>query len=419
MKNPKLFLGVLFLVILFSTMLFAQQDYQIVQNFKSRYSQIEHSIAKADSSAQLDSIQAQVILLKTEFLAHKDLLDKSLYPNDFNSSIIKLINALQLRESDFTQISQLATTVSQLKFQVDTLNSRNTVLLNQLQALQLEGEKNKKTIAMLKRSVASLMVSLHKRDGLVMSMLDSLIPAGIRQKAELTEKEKATVYSKAEKENVISDIKRAINDNIKFLELTNLHPADLRSVSKQERDFESLWSSLGPEITAVYSTRGKSVKNLEEINSSFKSWRKAIVQETWNSINKTFANYSIILGKFSNGKEFTQAATSFINEEISTEGLKGKEEEENTYKLFADSAWFGKVQPVWIPYLIDNKMFSKSQQDTIEARIAQWKGILYPTWMTWVYIIIGLFLIAVVFIIIRRRSSKREKNKPQPDNSNL
>ncbi len=411
MKNPKLFLSVLFIVILFSALLFAQQDYQIVQNFQSGYRQIEHKIQNADSLTQLDSLQDQIIVFKTKFLPHKDLLDKSLYPNDFNSSIIKLINALQLRKGDFTQISQLATTVSQLKLQVDTLNNRNTVLLNQLQALQLEGEKNRKTIAMLKRNVSSLMVSLHERDGLVMSMLDSLIPEGIRQKAELTERQKATVYTKAEKENIISDIKRAIGDNIKFLNLTNLNPTDLNSIKEQEHEFEKLWLSLGPEITKVYSAKGKNVKNLEEINSTFSSWRKAIVQETWNSINKTFANYSIILSKFSNGKEFTQAATSFINEEISTEGLKGKKEEESTYKLFADSAWFGKVQPVWIPYLIDNNMFSKSQQDTVEARIAQWKGILYPTWITWVYIIIGLFLIAIVFIMVRRRFSKKTNDK--------
>jgi hypothetical protein len=408
MKNLKLFLNINMFILLFAAVVFAQQDYQIVQNFQKQYQEIEQSIKDADSLAQLDQFQEEIDSLQNKFQANKDLLDKGLYPEDFNSSISKLRNELALRRKDFTQITTLKTQVSQLNIELDTLNSKNANLLNRVQELEMQGEKNARTIADLKRNISALMLSMHKRDNLIMNMLDTLIPAGIREKAKLTEQEKQNVYKKAQKENAISNIKRAIQDNIKFLHVTNLTPNDLNNIKNQEHDFEMLWQKIGPKITAVYSEKGKNAKDLEEINSDFNAWRDALTQETWNSVRQVFSVYNINLEKFSNGKEFTNTVGSYINDEIKNAKLKGKNAEKS-YTIFADSAWFGNVKPKWVPYLVDNNMLTNAQKDTIETKIANWKDAAYPNNLLWLYILIGIVIIVVIIFLARRKP----RNKTQ------
>ncbi|HVO76088.1 MAG TPA: hypothetical protein VMT35_18835, partial [Ignavibacteriaceae bacterium] len=194
MKNfSKIFLCTAFLAFLSASLIHAQSDYQIVQDFKSKYQGLRQAIEDADSLEQLTEIQEQIEDFRNNSFANKTLLDKSLYPEDFNSSIENLRNALTLRKGDFTQITVLKTQVGELKVQVDDLNAKNTELINQVQLLEDQSKKDKEKISQLERSVALLKASLRQRDDLVMTMLDSLMPAAYRSKEELTAGEKQKV----------------------------------------------------------------------------------------------------------------------------------------------------------------------------------------------------------------------------------
>jgi hypothetical protein len=409
MKKINILYAILF--ILFTTYLvFAQQDYQIVQNFQAQYQQISQAIRSADSLSQLTQLEQAIDKFQSDFQDNKDLLDKSLYPNDFNSSFKKLRDALNLRKQDFTQISTLKVQVSELQIQIDTLNSQNTGLLNRVQELQIRSEKDKKTIAALKRNVSALMVSLNKRDILIMTMIDSLIPPGIRARIELTKGEKQKIYSEAEKTNIINNIKRAIQDNIKFLDVTTLNPDDINNIKKQESQFERLWESLGPRMINIYSAKGQDTKDLNEVNTDFAQWRRALTQEAWSSIRQGFSNHDVNLTDFSNGAQFTSSIVSYINDEIKTAKMQG-ENAEQKYKLFADTAWYGDIKPKWYSYLADNNMLSVAQKDTIEASITRWQDIAAPSSFKWQYIVIILLLIAIVLLLLRIKYVKKNKDK--------
>lgn len=412
MKNYK-FLMICMMLLALGGVLFAQQDYEIVHNFNVKYQQYEQAIKDADSLAQLNQIQDSITNLKSDFLANKELLDKSLYPYDFNGSFANLQDALDLRKKDFTQISTLKIQVSDLIVQIDTLNQKNVELFGKISDLEIQSQKDAETIKKLKHSISSLYVSLHKRDRLIMAMLDSLMPPGVREKAQLTRGEKQKVYSKAEKQNVISNVKRAIDDNIKFLDITSLSPKDIDNIKSQEKQFEKLWTGMNSKFAELYSKRGKRTTDINEIDIKFEQWRKALRQEAWNSISDNFAKYNINLSKFSNGDEFTNTVSMHIENEIQNAKLNGDQAKSN-YTTFADSAWFGDIEPVWIPYLIDNKMLKNAQQDKIEADLAQWRNIIMPTPMKWIYIVIIAALIAIGVIFYFVRSSKKKKKKVEP-----
>lgn len=408
-KYIRSLLSLLFTIFLSGGLMYSQSDYKIVQDFKAKYQEIRQSIEDADSLEQLSEIQIQIEDFRNDFYANKGLLDKSLYPEDFNSSIENLRNALILRKGDFTRITVLKTQVGELRLQVDELNAKNTELINQVQLLDDQSKKDKEKIAQLESSIAQLKASLRQRDNLVMTMLDSLMPASYRAKDELTGAEKQKVYSEAQKANVILNIQKAINDNIRFLEITTLKPDDIGEIKRQERDFAKIWRNAGPKIIEIYSEKNQDINYLKEIDAAFNRWNAAITREAWNSLDEEFKNRGINLAKFSNGEEFTNSISSFVGDEIKNKDVKGDEESENSYKTFADTIWFGNVKQTWIPFLIDKKMLSDSQKDSIEVKLALWKDEVSPGGFNWIYILIAVLIIIILYLLTRKRSA--EKNR--------
>ncbi len=393
-------------VLLSSVKIFAQSDYEIVQNFKVKYLQIEDSIKAASSLDDIYNLATRVDKLENEYSQYKDLLDKSLYPDDFKKSFDKLKRQIAVKEKDVQQITTLKTQVSGLKIQVDDLTKKNNELITKVQLLGVESKKDKDKIAQLEKTVENLKTSLQKRDILVMTMIDSLVPINYNERTRLTQQDKQKMLSEAEKNNVLSNIKKSVKDNIKFLQVTTLNPSDLNDMKKQEEDFVKTWKSVGPMIAEIYSSRGQRANDLQDINQLFKEWNEALKIATWSSIRQDFTNYRIILQEFNSGKEFTNNLVNYVNDEIKNADSKSKQEAKNAYKSFADSAWFGIVKPEWVPYLIDNQMMTAGEKDSIESRISVWNAKVNPGGINWPYVIIALLLIVIVVLLIARRKSK-------------
>lgn len=410
MKKIKYFISFVLILLFYNNLAFAQSDYQIFKNFKTEFQQLENAIKNADSLSEVQQIADEVNSFSDKYVINKELLDKSLYPDNFMSSIEKLRLDLNTRRRDFTKISALQTQVTNLNLQIDQLNATNTELINQVQKLEAQSKKDKSKLSQLEKSISDLKASMQKRDELVLNMLDSLLPAGFRERASLTTKEKQKIFSEAEKTNVISNIKRAIDDNISFLEVTTLEQEDINEIKRQQQEFQRTWQNIGPTIIDIYSEKGENIKNVERIDSSFSAWNSAINNEAWNSIKQSFADRGINLNKFSNGNEFTQTVTNFVDDEIKNADVKGRQAE-NTYNTFVDSVWFGNIKPNWIPFLIDNKMLSDSQKDSIETKIAQWKDKVSPSSFNLIYLLIAVILIILTAIFFRRRSSKKKEEE--------
>jgi hypothetical protein len=100
---------VLIFLIVSANFLLAQSDYEIVQSFKQKYKQLEDEINKAKTLEELNSVIAEIDRFRNDFVTNKDLLDKSLYPDNFEKSFEKLNLAFVMRNQDFTTIDVLQT----------------------------------------------------------------------------------------------------------------------------------------------------------------------------------------------------------------------------------------------------------------------------------------------------------------------
>lgn len=388
----------------------AQSDREIVDNFKAEYSAIEKSIKDATSLQELQPVADKITTLNSKYLAHKGLLDKSLYPDKFDESIDKLNKAYLLRQGDFSTIDVLQTEVGELKQQVEVLNQRNNELLSQVQRLEAQRDKDAKTIKKLEKLVVELRESIHERDNLVLAMIDSLMPPTMRDKDVFSTEDKSEVASQEQRDNVLNNVKTTIRDNIKFIKATSLKPDDLKEIKEQQKDFINKWQKVGVRLVEVYADNDKKSEELKQIDDLFNEWNAAVRQEAWESINEEFSLNGIELRSFRNGEDFTASVETFIDDELKNLGVKSEEESKRIYAQFADSTWFKTIQPVWMTYLIENKMITDENKNKMESKIGEWKNALYPSnW--WIYVVIAIVIIAIVaFILTKRRKPKSAEN---------
>ncbi len=411
--SKKFFITVvsLTLIFVFSGISYSQSDYQKVQNFRTKYKEIEDSLKNARSFDDVLKAQDNLEKLKIESAPIADLLDKSLYPESYNSTIAKLENALLLRKNDFGQIVELKTQVDTLKNQITVLNEKNSSLIAQIRELQLSQKKDKETIASLQRLAAALRANLLQRDELVRGIVDSLLQSFVKAPSSLSDAERQNIFNKIDSGNLFYNVERAITDNIQFLGVTTLTPEDLSSIKKQHKDFSKLWRQIGSKLSEVYLNKSEKLREISLINSMFEQWNQKIDDEIWSSVDKEFRSKEVSLLSFNDGDSFTTSVSNYIDDEIKNLSVRRKSEALKTFDTFSDSIWFGKIKPVWVPLLIDNKLLSETQKDTIESRIAKWKELVEPEGMpVWIYIIAALLLVSFAIALFR----KKEKPKPVP-----
>jgi len=414
-KNLLKKLAVLFLSFLFYNISMAQSDYEIVQDFKAKYQEIEKQIKDTLSLEELNTVVAMIDQLKQEFNVHKELLDKSLYPDNYNKSFEKLTASYVLRQGDFTTIDVLQTEVIELEQEVEFLNQRNTELIIKIEDLKALRKKDKKTIAELENLIAELRNSLRKRDKLVVDMMDKLMPPIMREKATLSPEDQNMVRREEQKEDVLQNVKISIEDNIRFLEATSLNPDDIKDVQKQQEQFSDSWKAIGPKLVDVYADENSKATVLKEIDSLYTQWySKSVDQNVWRSIRDEFKSNGIILKDFNYGGDFVQSIKLFIEDEIKNLGVKSDEASEKTFVNFTDSTWFAVVKPNWVPYLIEGGLLTEKQKDEVELDIEEWKSELYPSKL-WLYVVlwcgIVIIIIPAVLIFIRRRKKSKEVYK--------
>lgn len=394
---------------------FAQSDFEIKQSFLTKYKQIEVSIEYASDAAECSGIANQIEKLKNEFVAHATMLNDALYPDDFTTAIAKLNKKLSIRQTDVSQIGDLKVQVGELNDQLLKLNQENSELMYQVQSLRRGAAKNAKTIDSLKFLVKRLSAKLKERDELVMSMVDSLFQQITVIPASVNDYESNGVFKKIASTNFFENIKRSVSDNLKFMRVTILTSDDLNEIRGQQEEMSARWQKVGPSLAKVYLQSKQQAAEVNQINNLFNEWKQQIDDQVWERVYAIFEKKNIHLIQFNSGDEFTNSISSFVQDEIKNYGVKGKDESDKTYALFVDSVWFKEVEPKWLPYLLNDKMITEANKDSLDSRIKEWKEKVspsqFPLWI--IYVVVGIIMVTVVSIVIFRKPVKVEQDKTE------
>lgn len=416
-KNFLLSITILFFL---TNISYSQSDFEKVEKFKSRIQQIESSIKNANSLDQLAIISDNIDKAKKDFINEKELIDKSMYPENYNSIFEKLEKALELRKGDFTQITELKTEVVTLKDKISELSQENQGLLSQIRLLNIKAQKDAETIASLQKLVEQLKTNIQQRDLLVRGIVDSLLAEFIKYPT-TNEVEKQNIFDKVESSNLFYNIERTIADNIQFMKATKLSPEDLNEMKKQYHDFNKVWRQIGPKLAEVYLSKKEKTMQISNIDAMFTNWNLELNDEMWGQVNKLFREKKIALLPFSSGDQFVKSVQSFVEDELKNYDVKSKQEVENTFYTFTDSVYFKTVEPVWIPVLVENNMMTEANKDSIDAQIAKWKNkVAPPVKINWVYIIGGaIIILLLIALFLKGRNKKSQQNFKINEDENL
>ncbi len=403
----------------FALNIYAQSDYEKTQSFKKQYKQLEEAIKNASSLEECNVIEENILKLKNDFSGDKNLLDKTLYPDNFELSFSKIEKAVEVRKGDFTQIVELTSEVGTLKTQVTELSQENQNLIGQIKQLNLKADKDAATISSLQKLVAQLKSNIQQRDLLVRDIVDSLLADFIKTPSTLNDAEKQAFITKIDSRNLFYNIQRTIADNVQFMKVTQMMPEDLSQMKEQYKDFNKVWKQIGPKLGDVYLDRKDKSGEIANIDAMFYEWNARINEEMWGQINKLFREKQISILPFKSGEQFVNSVTSFVDDEIKNLGVKSSDESEKTFLAFTDSVYFNIVQPTWIPILIENNMMTEANKDSIEARIGTWKEQVAPSsGFNWIYIVLGTVILFLIIVLFFKGRNKPTIPMPQQNSSN-
>jgi uncharacterized protein YxeA len=402
----------------------AQQksDYDLVQRFQSLTKSVANSIDQTKTVQECAEANTSIDAIEKEFGDEKILINKANYPDGYDKTIEQLRGKLLIRqrdlgviESQIVRITELEVKISELSDQVKKLTSQNETLMAQVQQLtanvkKLSGDLFNAATPMdsLRSMIVKLRQGLQERDALIFALTDSLFMQYDKNVGDMKDVEKQGLISKIDRHGIIGNVKRSIIDNITFLESTQLKGSDLVTLVRQQKRFQSQWIGLSTKLASLYLS-GKSKKSeVAFVDSMLATWGDKVDGAMWRSLNMLFKEKGFILKEFKNGEDFVMTFIAFFDEQIQN---INKESEDSRYKLFSnfnESLWQTDLKATWLPALIELQKITETQKKELEAKYDRWHASVMPgaSWLTYILIVLGVLLIAIVGVWIFRKGPK-------------
>ena len=364
-----------------------RSDSEIKRDFEKGYKSLMKDLRNADSASIIPLAQ-QVQSFKEEYQKHQEFLNKSVFPDGFDETIAKLED--QLKESKLLaesqgRIAELEAQVRELSGRIDAMSNENAMLLKQLDSLKSE-------MTVFRRRVADLQDKIVKRDAAVFALVDSLFVQYDTQRLSSSDMKKLTSL---EKNNVLTNIKRSVNDNIALLSSTGIDGLDFPRLLDEQRKFEKNWSGVGKKLADAYTASRDRAKEIGTIDTMIAGWHSQVDESFWKALNKLFADEKLSVAEFTNGEEFYNNILRFIDDQMNNVGGVSEPEQRKTLEMFAYNVWGAKVKPVWVPVMKRYDMFTDAREIEIDTKIKLWQAQVDPG-NTLLYILVAALVIAVL-----------------------
>ncbi len=391
-----------------------KSDAEIKQDFEAQVKSIVKSAQTMTTADDLAKVNESLVKLERDFKSHKAFLDKALYPDNFEKNLGKISEQIQdiaikvnLISDQGVRIAELETQVKMLSEQVEKLSGENASLLAQVQTLSVLAKESKEKLDSLTQLIAKLRSNLNERDKMIFALVDSMFLQYDKSPAPIGDVGKQRVAA-FERNNVLTNIKRSIVDNVKFLETTALSGEDIARVTAEQKKFASQWKGLGPKLANIYLSSKEKAKEVPTIDTMVTEWGKRVDAIFWKTLNEVFTKRNLTVKPFNSGEEFFNNIVSFIDDETNNVNKQSDETRHKAFALFVEDAWTKEISPVWIPNMKEAGIITEAQAAELAQRIATWQSKTQSSNML-LYIIGIVVLVALVLLYL-----KMKKAKPTP-----
>ncbi len=398
------------LMLLLSVLLFTvttaqeRSNSEVKRDFEKEYKLVLKAITDAATTEEIAAVGEKVNALEAEYQSHRDFLNKALYPDNFDESIAKLKAQFVYSEQKVkaigesaARIAELETQVASLTEQVNTLSGENASLLAKLKDATAARDSLVKVVATLRTNIA-------KRDRAIFALVDSLFmqyDKNVQPTGGDIQKDK---QSKLERSNVLTNVKRAVSDNIEFLNTTLLTGSDVATLFGEQRRFASNWNGVKGLIGDAYLSNKEKAREIPMIDTMIAEWKTKVDEAYWKALNNLFAEAKVSIGTLTADSDVHQAMARFIDDQINGLETKSETDPYDVYQGF-EKLWTEQLKPVWVPVMKENNMINDTQVADIDTKVQLWYSKVKPSdWM--LYSLIGIIVLALAYILYGRMKPK-------------
>jgi predicted nucleic acid-binding Zn-ribbon protein len=374
---------VMFLLALFAptTQALAQQsDYEVLQSFQQRYNDLLVKVDSSSTTAELDSLNRGIDAFVQQYQDKREFLDKALNPETFEGRVNNLRHSFQVAhdrvstiQTQGVRITELQAAVSELTVRLDTLTGERARLFNELQ-------QSRRSEGQLRDAVRRLTSNLQANDRLVFSLLDSLFIPYDRNLSQASEVEKENVASTLERANVLKRIRDVAEDNVRFLDATQLQGKDYSNLLDQYQMFQNRWKGLSDKLQDVASaadrgaaaSRGKARTGAKtaaaintdrtQVDSAVATWNQKLQFTFWSSIEKEFTSRGVNVNHFVDASSFDASMRAYI-----AASKEGKQDP----TTFVDQVWKERIDKEWRDALTRENMLGKTGYASLDKAVSE------------------------------------------------
>lgn len=387
-----------------STTVVAQQsDYRVVQDFRAEYSELVSEIDAAESSDEIASIIDEISELEAEYSGYSDLLDNSLYPDNFEDRVEDLRNRVNVSRENLSVIEDLNERISELESEIEELRDQLSQLDEEASATAERLERSAANERRLSGLVSQYRQNIEDRDAFVNNMLEGLLN---RYEA-----------MDAETQSEISDASESLEDDpLALLETilsgyinqadreSGLDASDYLRMRAQHGYFAEVWDRIGERMSNAYAS-DRPVQAEQEITDLLAAWEASVNNKLWGALSTAFDQNGIDLPEFTSADAFNNALNTFVDQAIETATEQNEEADYDLFSSFNDY-WNSTVKAQWGEYLVAGNVLSQGDIAAIDVKLSTWGQNAAPTsnLMFILFLISLAVIIGLIVLLVTKKS---------------
>lgn len=420
MKQTGLLVALLLAIFTVNVTFGQESDYDVKVNFEAACKKLKNSVDSAKTTAVLDSLKSTIDSVETQFAPREEFLNKAVYPETFAGKIAGLRNLVQLTYDRVYLIQNQGARIEELEGRIILITARIDSLSQERDRLFAELKESKASLSKMREAMRKLTATMQAKDRLIFALIDSIFLPYDKNLNQITDVQKEAIAGRLLKANVAARVYDIAEDNLKFLETTQLQPKDYANLIEQHEQFSTKWNGLREKINAVsyFSPTGKTVQggrgthagatpaapdSQTHVDSVLMDWDTRLASIFWSSLYRDLTSKGTRLQPFTDGRSFSASIRNYVD------SAKARGEDPTS---FVNDVWRARIDKEWREALSHESMLGATEYAALDKYVStlseerfDLKFVLY----------MGILVVLVALVVWRFRRKPKAQAPETPD----
>lgn len=423
MTPARLFLTVLFITLASSPTFGQESDYDVKVNFEATCKNMKAAIDSARTTATLDSIKSSIDSVEATFAPREKFLNKAVYPETFAEKITNLRNLIRLTYDRVYLIQNQGIRIEELEGRIILLSARIDSLSQERNRLFAELQESKASLSRMRETIRKLTATMQAKDRLIFALIDSIFLPYDKNLNQITDVQKEAIAGRLLKANAAAHVYDIAEDNLRFLEATQLQPKDFANLIDQHEQFTNKWNGLRDKINAVsYSPETPGGKSLQtgkgkgkakatatepvisqtHVDSVLGDWDAKLASIFWGTVYKDLTSNGVKLQPFTDGRTFAASIRAYVD----SAAAHGEDT-----RAFVEDVWKARIDKEWREALSHPSILGKAEYGVLDKYVSTLTEQRFDVKFV-VYSVIVILLVVLGVWLFKRRSRPETETPP-------